>query len=138
MRLAGWMMVVAAPLVLTAPVAAQSTSDQAAASNPADVADTATGTAAWEKLKGNTITGKVTGQSFSEFFDPGGSVRYVDKDGLSTGTWSVQPPKVCFDFPDDDDRSCSVFTVTGSTGTVVDDDGTTVRFTIESGNSKGL
>ncbi len=119
------------------PVAAQTAVPSSPPSSPAP-ADSVTGAAAWERLKGNTITGKVGGQPFTEFFEGGGGVKYADKDGLSTGTWAVQGSKVCFDFPDDDDRSCSTFTVTGSSGSAVDDDGTTTRFDVETGNSKGL
>lgn len=105
---------------------------------PSPSPESVSGVAAWERLKGNTITGKVGGQAFSEFFDSAGGVRYVDKDGLSTGTWAVQTQKICFDFPDDDDRSCSTFTVKGESGSAVDDDGETMHFSIEPGNSKGL
>lgn len=105
---------------------------------PEVAAESVSGAAAWERLKGNTITGKAGGQAFSEFFDPVGGVRYVDKDGLSTGTWAVQNAKVCFDFPDDDDRTCSAFTIKGASGSAVDDDGETMHFAIEPGNSKGL
>ncbi len=96
------------------------------------------GLVAWERLKGNTIEGRTSGDPFAEYFEAGGGVRYVDKDGLSTGTWSVQKNKVCFDFPEDDDRSCSTFEVTGDAGFSTDDDGSVVRFKIVPGNSKGL
>lgn len=111
----------------------------ALAQNPSPPApESVTGLAAWDRLKGNTITGKVSGQPFTEYFDQGGGVKYVDKDGLSTGTWAVQAGRVCFDFPEDDDRSCSAFTVTGTAGSALDDDGMTTRFQIEPGDSKGL
>lgn len=121
------------------PAAAQTANPEppAAAAAPPPP-DSVTGTAAWDRLKGNTITGKASGQTFSEFFDPAGGVRYVDKDGLSTGTWTLQSAKVCFDFPEDDDRSCSTFTIKGAAGFSVDDDGETMHFSIEPGNSKGL
>lgn len=122
----------------SAPAAPPTTAAPEATPAPTSSPDTVSGAAAWERLKGNTITGKISGQPFSEFFDPAGGVRYVDKDGLSTGTWAVQNAKVCFDFPDDDDRSCSTFTVVGASGSSVDDDGETMHFTIEPGNSKGL
>jgi hypothetical protein len=113
------------------------TDSPAAQATPA--AGTLTGLAAWNALVGNTITGKSVGDSFSEFFDPGGSVKYVDKNGASSGTWAVQGGKVCIDFPEDDDRSCPKFEVTGKTGTYVDDDGgAVIHFEILPGNSKGL
>lgn len=119
-----------------APLAVAQTATPAA---PADTAPaTLTGLAAWERLKGNTVDGKAAGQTVVEFFDPSGSVKYVDKDGLSTGTWAVQKDKVCFDFPDEDDRTCTTFEVTGSSGTAVDDDGETLKFSILPGNAKGL
>ena len=97
-----------------------------------------TGMAAWDALKGNTITGRSAGETYSEYFDPAGTVRTVDADGLSTGTWAVQNNKVCFDFPDDDEHSCTAFEVTGTSGTATDDDGGVLRFDILPGNSKGL
>lgn len=105
---------------------------------PAPAGAALSGAAAWEALKGNTILGKVAGEDFSDYFDPGGAVRHVDGNGQSAGTWAVQGDKVCLDFPEDDERSCLAFEVTGSTGTAVDDDGTPLRFTVEPGNSKGL
>lgn len=115
----------------------------AQSATPAAPAETAapaklTGLAAWERLKGNTLDGKSAGQTVVEFFDPAGAVKYVDKDGPSTGTWAVQHDKVCFDFPEEDDRTCTTFAVTGDTGTAVDDDGETLKFTILPGNAKGL
>ena len=95
------------------------------------------GTAAWKALVGNTITGKTSTGTFSEYFDPAGAVRYVDQDGLSAGTWSVQGDRVCVEFPDDDERSCSIFAVTGSEGTS-EEDGNTIRFDVLPGNAKGL
>ena len=120
-------------------LAAQTADPAPPATAPPEAApESVTGAAAWERLKGNTITGKIGGQPFSEFFDPAGGVRYVDKDGLSTGTWTVQSTKVCFEFPDDDDRSCSTFTLKGAAGSSIDDDGETMHFAVEPGNSKGL
>ena len=103
---------------------------------PAGVA--LSGAAAWEAIKGNTILGKVAGEDFSDYFDPGGAVRHVDGNGQSAGTWAVQGDKVCLDFPEDDERSCLSFEVTGATGTAVDDAGTPLRITVEPGNTKGL
>ena len=115
----------AAPAPATPPVAAA-------------LAEKKTGAAAWAALVGNTISGSSGAEAFTEFFEAGGGVKYVDKNGPSAGTWALQGAKVCFDFPDDDDRTCSAFEVTGSTGTAVDDDGTTARFDILTGNAKGL
>ena len=118
------------------PAAAPAASAPTAPASPA--APSVTGAAAWDRLKGNTITGLVGVQPFTEFFDAGGGVKYVDKDGISSGTWAVQGAKVCFDFPEDDDRSCSTFAVEGTTGSAMDDDSAVTKFTIEAGNSKGL
>lgn len=104
----------------------------------APTADKRTGLAGWEALKGNTITGRSASATYSEYFDPAGAVRLVDADGLSTGTWTVQNNKVCFDFPDDDEHSCTAFEVTGTSGTATEDDGSVLRFDILPGNSKGL
>lgn len=112
---------------------------QAAPTSPGQsVLDKLTGAAAWAALRGNTITSKSAVETFAEYFDPSGTVKYVDQDGPSSGTWAVKDDKVCLDFPDSDEAVCLTFEVTGTTGSSVADDGATVRFDILPGNSKGL
>lgn len=113
-------------------------SAQAADAAPPGVAAPVSGAAAWARLVGNTIVGRVAGDSFAEYFDPGGTVRYVDKDGASAGTWTVKADRVCFEFPEEDERSCDAFEVVGTSGTSTDEDGTAVHFEMQPGNSKGL
>ena len=75
-----------------------------------------TGLAPGSALVGNTIDGQVgRRQSFAEYFDAGAAPSNTStRTALSTGTWAVTGNKVCFDFPDDDDRSCPNFEVTGN------------------------
>ncbi len=120
--------------LLAGPLAAAQPAPQPAPATPGKLS----GAAAWAVLVGNTISGKIAGEDFSDYFDPGGAVRHVDGNGLSAGTWSLQGDKVCLDFPDDDERSCLTLEVEGSAGTALDDDGTPIRFAVETGNSKGL
>ncbi|WP_131116196.1 hypothetical protein [Lichenihabitans psoromatis] len=126
---------VAAP---TATPAAPAAAPAPAAAAAPSAAEKLTGLAAWKALVGNTISGRSGDEMFSQYFDAGGKVRYVDQNGLSTGTWAVQGERVCFDFPEDDDHSCSAFEVTGSSGSAIDQDGAAIKFDITSGNSKGL
>jgi hypothetical protein len=117
------------------PVLAQGT---APAAVPPPAPPKLSGPEAWKALVGNTATGSAAGEAFSEYFDPAGGVKYVDKNGVSEGTWALQGNRVCFDFPDEDDHSCSTFEVTGSSGSAIDDDGATIHFQIQPGNSKRL
>ncbi|UDL95045.1 hypothetical protein LGH83_01925 [Lichenihabitans sp. PAMC28606] len=123
-----------------APAVAAPTATTAApsAATAPSAAEKLTGLSAWKALVGNTISGRSGDEMFSQYFDAGGKVRYVDQNGLSTGTWAVQGERVCFDFPEDDDHSCSAFEVTGSSGSAIDQDGAAIKFDITSGNSKGL
>ena len=97
-----------------------------------------TGPAAWKTLVGNTIVASSKGGSYTEFFASDGTVKHVDSDGLSKGKWALQGDKVCFDYPEEDDRSCVSLEVTGTKGVFVDEDGTKDLFDVMPGNAKNL
>jgi hypothetical protein len=97
------------------------------------------GAAAWQKLVGNTavVTTK-SGSSYTEFYDADGNLRRMDADGATKGQWAQDGDKVCFDYPDDDDRICLHVTTEGSSGIFTDPDGVTDTFQILPGNAKAL
>ena len=96
------------------------------------------GTAAWQKLAGNTVVTTTKARSYTEFYEPGGVIRRVDADGATRGQWSQDGDRVCFDYPDDDDHVCLRVAVQGDTGTFTDADGTADVFQILPGNAKNL
>lgn len=116
---------------------AQSASTAQAASNPSASAVLA-GAAAWRALVGNTVVADSRAGSYTEFFSSDGEVKHLDKDGRATGKWALQNSKICFDFPEDDDRICTDVEVTGSKGAFIDQDGGRDAFDILPGNAKKL
>lgn len=130
--------VAAALLVAGARASGAETAPPPAVPDPPAAGRTLSGAAAWAAIVGNTIDGRVAGREFSDYFDREGAVRHIDGNGSSAGTWALQGDRVCLDFPDDDERNCLTFEVTGTTGSALDDDGDPIRFTVVPGNSKGL
>lgn len=128
--------------VASEPVLAQSTPAPAAETtvpaSPAAPAPKLTGAAAWQLLVGNTVVAQSHDGGYTEFFAPDGVVKHLDRDGKATGTWTLQGDKVCFDFPDEDDRSCVQVEVTGQKGAFVDEDKARDTFDVLPGNAKGL
>lgn len=96
------------------------------------------GAAAWQALVGNTVVATTKTGSYTEFYEPGGAIRRVDADGATKGQWTQDGPKVCFDYPDDDDHVCLNVAVQGSSGRFTDADGTADTFQILPGNAKNL
>ena len=105
---------------------------------PAPSAGVQTGPAAWQKLIGNTIVVEGRAANYTEFFTTDGAVKHLDRDGKATGKWTLQAEKICFDYPDEDDKSCVNVEVEGSKGAFVDEDGARDVFDILPGNAKGL
>jgi hypothetical protein len=97
-----------------------------------------TGAAAWQTLVGNTVVADTRAGSYTEFFKPDGSVLHLDQDGRSSGKWTLKDPKVCFDFPEDDEQICTDVEVSGQKGAFIDQDGGRDNFSILPGNAKGL
>ena len=97
-----------------------------------------TGAAAWQLLVGNTAVAQSHDGGYTEFFAPDGVVKHLDRDGKATGKWTLQGEKVCFDFADEDDRSCVQVEVTGQKGAFIDEDKARDTFDVLTGNAKGL
>ena len=113
------------------------TPDSAAPSAPAD-APALKGPAAWHLLVGNTVVAEAHSGGYTEYYNSDGSLTHLDKDGRSSGKWSIEGQKVCFDFPDEDDRSCVEVETDGKTGTFTDEDAARDTFQVLPGDAKGL
>ena len=75
---------------------------------------------------------------YTEFYASDGTVKHLDRDGKATGKWSLEGDKVCFEFPEEDDRSCVTVQVEGTKGAFVDEDAAKDSFDIMPGNAKNL
>lgn len=96
------------------------------------------GAAAWQALVGNTAVARSRAGGYTEFYGPDGAVTHLDKDGKTRGKWSLDGQKVCFDFPEEDDRSCVLVEIDGDKGAFVDEDASRDTFQVLPGNAKGL
>lgn len=96
------------------------------------------GAAAWQLLVGNTVIAKSHDGGYTEFYASEGAVQHLDRDGKATGKWSLKGEKVCFDFPEEDDRSCVDIEVDGQKGVFIDEDATRDTFDLLPGNAKNL
>ncbi len=97
-----------------------------------------TGKDGWASVVGNTVVGSTPDGPYTEFFEQGGVVRHVDKDGPDKGRWVLRDALVCLLFPSDDEEDCRKVEVTGAKGVFLDTDGTRYAFDILPGNPKGL
>lgn len=96
-----------------------------------------TGLAAWNKLIGNTVAGKVAGKDYAEFYRPDGTVKTMTDNELMTGTWSVEGEKVCFVYPQED-KACFTLELVGDDVTFTDEAGEGIRVKLLPGNPKNL
>lgn len=96
------------------------------------------GAAAWQQLVGNTVVAQGRGGGYTEYYAADGAVQHLDSDGKSSGKWSVEGDKICFDFPEEDDRSCVEVESDGKTGTFTDEDKSRDTFTVLPGDAKHL
>jgi hypothetical protein len=97
-----------------------------------------TGAAAWQQLVGNTVVAEARSGGYTEFYGTDGAVIHLDKDGKAKGRWTLEGDKVCFDFPEEDDRSCVNVSLDGRKGAFVDEDASQDTFTLLPGNAKAL
>jgi len=112
----------------------------APAATPAPTAAPAaktTGLAAWTQLVGNTVSGKIDGKDYSEFYMADGTVKTMEDSVLTSGKWTLEGDKVCFKYPKDD-KECFNLEVVGDDATFTDKSGTGIRLKILKGNPKNL
>jgi hypothetical protein len=119
--------------------ASAATSPQAAATPSAAAGDakTLTGGEAWLSIVGNTLTGKIDGDVFFEFYRKDGTLTLMEGSDLTKGKWTIEGEKVCFKYPDED-KDCFTVTRTGETVTLGGGKGKGLRLKLLAGNPKDL
>jgi hypothetical protein len=115
------------------------TSPQAAATPSAAAGDakTLTGGEAWLSIVGNTLTGKIDGDVFFEFYRKDGTLTLMEGSDLTKGKWTIEGEKVCFKYPDED-KDCFTVSRTGEVVTLGGGKGKGLRLTLLPGNPKDL
>jgi hypothetical protein len=119
--------------------AGAATSPQAAATPSAAAGDakTLTGGEAWLSIVGNTLTGKIDGDVFFEFYRKDGTLTLMEGSDLTKGKWTIEGEKVCFKYPDED-KDCFTVSRTGEVVTLGGGKGKGLRLTLLPGNPKDL
>src|SRR6267154_2621493 len=119
--------------------ASAATSPQAAATLPPAAGDakTLTGGEAWLSIVGNTLTGKIDGEVFFEFYRKDGTLTLKEGSDLTKGKWTIEGEKVCFKYPDED-KDCFTVSRTGEVVTLGGGKGKGLRLTLLPGNPKDL
>jgi hypothetical protein len=119
--------------------AGAATSPQAAATPSAAAGDakTLTGGEAWLSIVGNTLTGKIDGDIFFEFYRKDGTLTLMEGSDLTKGKWTIEGEKVCFKYPDED-KDCFTVSRVGETVTLGGGKGKGLRLTLLPGNPKDL
>jgi hypothetical protein len=119
--------------------ASAATSPQAAATPSAAAGDakTLTGGEAWLSIVGNTLTGKIDGDIFFEFYRKDGTLTLMEGSDLTKGKWTIEGEKVCFKYPDED-KDCFTVSRVGETVTLGGGKGKGLRLTLLPGNPKDL
>jgi hypothetical protein len=119
--------------------AGAATSPQAAATPSAAAGDakTLTGGEAWLSIVGNTLTGKIDGDVFFEFYRKDGTLTLMEGSDLTKGKWTIEGEKVCFKYPDED-KDCFTVSRVGETVMLGGGKGKGLRLTLLPGNPKDL
>ena len=133
--------ILAAAIVAATAGFAHAQTAPAPAPTPAPAAPTPpaplTGLQAWVALVGNTVSGKVDGKDYVDYYMTDGTVKTMEGSQLSTGKWSLEGQQVCFKYPREQ-RDCYTMEVVGKVVTFKSKDGTGLRFDILEGNAKNL
>lgn len=88
-------------------------------------------------LVGNTITGKIDGELFFEFYRNDGVTGMLSGNDISKGKWTIEGQNFCTKYPDEDKECFSVKRV-GAEVTLLDAKGKGYRLTVLQGNPKNL
>ena len=108
----------------------------AAAATPAP-AGKVTGLAAWTLLVGNSVSGKVDGEEYTDFYMENGTVKTLHGSTLSSGKWTFEDGRACFMYPKED-PDCYRVEVDGDVVNFTDKSGSGTRLMLEKGNPKKL
>ena len=95
------------------------------------------GADAWKALVGNTVFAKIDGEEDFDFFAADGQVHSIEGNDTSAGKWSLEDPKICFEYAGSS-KECYTIEVTGNSVVFTDEDGTGQRYKILPGNPKQL
>ncbi len=121
--------------------AGAATAGQQAAAPAAPPAASGTGTLtageAWLSVVGNTLTGKVDGKVFYEYYRKDGTLTLMEGSELTKGKWTLEGEKVCFKYPDED-KDCNAVSRTGDDVTLTGEKGKGLRLKLLPGNPKNL
>jgi hypothetical protein len=111
------------------------TSEEAPAPEPGTLR--LSGKAAWDTVVGNTLTGRLDGKTYHDFYRKDGKLVSLQEGEISTGKWSLEGEKVCIKYPDED-KDCYTVVALGRTVTMTDAKGKGFRATLLRGNPKDL
>jgi hypothetical protein len=100
-------------------------------------AKTMTGGEAWLSIVGNTLTGKIDGEVFYEYYRKDGTLTLMEGSELTKGKWTIEGEKVCFKYPDQD-KDCFDVNRTGDQVTLNRTKSKGLRLTVLPGNPKNL
>jgi len=97
-----------------------------------------TGFAAWSKVMGNTVTGKVDGKDLVEYYTNDGVAKHLEGGSkISTGKWVLEGNNVCFTYPGAG-KECYVIEVVDDIATYTSKTHGGFRVTIVPGNPNKL
>lgn len=92
-----------------------------------------TGSAAWAKLIGNSVTGMYDGKPLVDAYLPDGTVKTKLGDTVQTGRWGLVDNKVCFSYQGDSESACWAIEIDGSAVTLTSPDGENVLLSMATG-----
>ena len=88
-------------------------------------------------LVGHTLTGKIDGEVFFEFYKKDGSVASMEGSEISTGKWTIEGDKLCTKYKGDN-KDCYGIKRDGETVTLTEKGGKAYRLKLLEGNPKNL
>jgi hypothetical protein len=88
-------------------------------------------------LAGNTLTGKIDGEVFFEFYKKDGNVALMEGSEISTGKWTIEGNRLCTKYKGDD-KDCYGIKRDGETVTLTEKGGKAYRLKLLEGNPKNL
>ena len=104
---------------------------------PIGVPQKLTGKAAWDRLIGNSISGRDDGKVLVEYYAADGIARSMTDNEISTGKWTVSGEAICFKYGGVA-NTCFTLEVFGDTVTFYNEKGDGGRYMILKGNPNGL
>lgn len=91
------------------------------------------GSAAWDKLVGNSLIGRYEGQNIVDAYLPDGTVKTKLGDVVQVGRWGLVDDRICFQYPEDSEAACWSIEMQGSAVTLTGADGSNVLLSMTPG-----